>query len=430
MPLSWTAKNNAEAVGGGPRPYLVKSAVATWVADENGVTRPLPATTVIPTSLQMARIRSGEANPKGEMSSAWPRPAQYVRANPALLITVAAALVALAGWLLVRKSPRAAMPVVLLIGAIVVLAARDRIRPQAGVYRVEIETPRTPGIVDVVQISRSWGPSPIPAEAADPETMRTSVTGGAGDVEDAEIRTSGTAMAMGVMRRKDDWHAVTRWSARRTLGGAPAIRIRSRDGKVLVVDYESSFPISSVDAVWLCGAELCRGDTAVPWGTSGRATIRDGRRSWSPTEWWAIREVTMPDPMDIRPFSTHITLLQKTRWNTRMVVWRERAEQRRSDSFLIPGRNAFALPPEISPAATALVSIRTSTRSPQVNLTWATGSATLAATGREGLFTGTRSYGVPPEILRQIVAGGGIVQVDVPSDEPVFATIEIWEKKP
>ncbi|HUP49788.1 MAG TPA: hypothetical protein VNA04_13460 [Thermoanaerobaculia bacterium] len=427
-PFSWTPKKNADAVGGGSLPYLARSSVGAWAADENGVSRPLPAAMVIPMSLQLARTRSGEFHPKEEISRAWPRPAQLLRANPAMLITVTAALLAMAGWLLLRKRPRAAMPLVLLIGAVVILAARDRIRPQAGVYRVEIEMPRSPGIVDVVQITRSWGPSPIPAEAADPETIRTSVTGAAGDVEDAEIRTSSTPMGLGVMRRKDDWHAVTRWSRRRTLGDAPSIRIASAEGKVLVVDYESSFPISSIDAVWLCGAELCRGDTAVPWGTSGRATIRDGRTTWSLSESWPIREVTMPHPMDTRPNSTHITLVQKTRWSTRMVVWRERAEQRPTGSFLIPGRAAFALPPEISPDASATVFITRRTASPELRLIWATGSTMLGPTSREEGPFGRRSYRVPPDVLRQIVAGGGIVHVDVPSGEPVLTTIEIWEK--
>jgi hypothetical protein len=395
--------------------------------------------------MQVAKNRSSTFDPNLRIAVAWPRPAEFLRVHPALLLTLAATLISLAGWLILRRRPRAAMTVALLISAIFVLAARERVRPPSGVYRYEIETPLSPGVVGSLHLSRSYGPSPLPAEDRDSETMRTSVTGASGFYGDAEVRTSSTPVSMGVMRRRDDWVALTRWSRRRELGDAPSIRIRSRDAKQLVLDYVSPFSINYLGAEWLCGETLCWGETAVSPGTQGRATIRSAHKSWPEYEkftWNKIPEIGFTHHAS----TTRVSLVQKTSTHARIFEWLEPVGNWQSASFLITDREmllngsgsfAFALPHEVSPTATALISVKTNTPSSRVNLAWATGSTTLAPTGRDGLLMATRSYFVPPPALREILANRGIVHVTVSSDERLTlinpfdaVSIEIWEKKP
>jgi hypothetical protein len=311
-------------------------------------------------------------------------------------------------------------------------------------YRYEIEKPLSPGVVGSLHLSLAYGPSPVPAEDRDSEKMRTSVTGGSESYEDAEVRTSNTPVSMGVMSRRQDWDTVTRWSSRRELGDAPSIRIRSREGKRLVLDYESTLPINYVHAEWLCGENLCWGETAVRPGTQGSATIKNGHKTWPEYEPFASK---IAERILTRPASTtRVSLVQKTRTNARIFEWLEPVGNWQSASFLITDREmllngsgsfAFALPHEVSPTATALISVKTNTPSSRVNLAWATGSTTLAPTGRDGLLMATRSYFVPPPALREILANRGIVHVTVSSDERLTlinpfdaVSIEIWEKKP
>jgi len=440
-PLSWVVKSGTYGVGNGALSYMVRSAVATWVADESGVSRPLPATMAIPIALWIAENRSSSFDPNFHIEVAWPRPAQFLRVHQAAVLALAATLISVAGWLTLRRRPRAAITVGLLISAMFLLAARDRIRPRSGRYDVDVDTSLSPSIVDRVHLSRSHGPSPLPEEGGDAETMRTSITTASEEWGDAEVRTSSTPVSMGLLSRRRDWDAVTRSTRRHELGDGPEIRIRSREAENLVLDYKSTLAVNFVWAEWLCGEKLCWGETAVRPGTHGGATIRNRHLTWPEPERFArsARETTPAS----RASRTRVTLIQKRRVNTRIFDWLEPAGNWQSGSFLILDREmvrngsgsfAFALPQEVSPTATALISVK-NRPSARVNLVWATGSTTLVPTGREGLPFASRSYLVPPAALPEILANGGIVNVTISSDEHAgsdidTASIEIWEKKP
>ncbi len=440
VPVSWAVSSGATGIGNGPLPYMVRSAVASWVVDENGVSRPLPATAARPMSLQLATNRSSELDPNVPVAVAWPRPAQLLRVYPAPVLLLGAAVLCLAGWLVARKRPRAALIVALMLSAMFVLAARERIRPPSGVYRFEVETTLSPGVIRTLELTRTYGASPLPAGGHDAETMRTSVTGALEILGDAEIRTSNTPVAMGVMRRNNDWDAITRWSRRDGLGKGPSVRIRSREGKTLVLDYQSASPVNYVHAEWLCGDTFCSGATAVRPGTRGSATINNALTTWREPELFT-RKYT--PGISRTPATMRVSLVQKTRNDTRILEWLEPAGLSDSGSFLMTDRKmtmnewnsfTFALPRGVSPAATALVSAGALEPAPTVRVTWASGSSALAPTG---VRIGTRSYALSPAALRDILASGSIVEVSVSRDERTRsinpfdqASIEIWEKKP
>jgi hypothetical protein len=173
----------------------------------------------------------------------------------------------------------------------------------------------------------------------------------------------------------------------------------------------------------------------VRWSTRGTVTIRNAQREWPEVEGFASE---IAEPMfSGRIRTANVSLVQKTRTQTRVMHWIEPAGGARLDGILIPASEYppnrsgfFALPIDVSPNATALVSVNAPSQSPQVHLVWATGSTALVPTGREGLRIFTRAYAVPPEVLREIVATGGIVQVTIAPDENARVSIEIREKKP
>src|SRR5205823_6268335 len=78
------------------------------------------------------------------------------------------------------------------------------------------------------------------------ERMRTSVTGANDIWQRYELRSSDTPMLMGVMQRSEDWNAITRWSQRRQISDGARVRVRNRDGKTLVLDFDSPFPVNYV----------------------------------------------------------------------------------------------------------------------------------------------------------------------------------------
>lgn len=441
VPRSWRVRAGANAAGRGPLPYLVRSPAVTWFADERGIEAALPATEAIPLALEEARARELRFDPEARIGPAWPRPSQVLRVHSSLLLVAAAALLGLGGWLVFRRNPRAGAAAALLVAAILIVGSRERVRPSSGTYRYEIDHPLTRGIRQSMQLTRSWGPSPLAEERRDRESMRTSVTGVAADLQDAEVRATGTPVSMGMMKRlTGDWHAVTRWSVHRGPGEPPRVSIAGRNGNALTVEYESVEPVDVVQASWMCGTEFCRGGASVPRGRRGRATIRDGRHVWEEGEpfiWYV--------PMAPRATSeVHVSLVSKSRTRTRVQEWVAPLSGPVGPSFMITDRlwpraggcsYAFALPTRVSPEAEALVSVKA--RDPRVELVWKGGTTALQPTGRPGVAFASRSWSVPPEVLRGIVAGGGIMRVDVLAGKGPegletrdTVSIEIREKKP
>ncbi len=435
-PVSWIAKNGARFVGSRRSPYIVQSAAATWAADEIGVSLPLPAMTAIPIRLRIAEQHSSAYDPNADVRTAWPRPAQLLRMFPASALSIAAVIMSLSAWMAMRKRMRVAAMIALLLLAVFTLAARNSIRPPAGTYDVDIRTPVSPGIMRSVHARRVYGPTPIREETGDAERIRTSITGGTADwSEDAEVRTTKTAVAMGLMRSRRDWDALTRWSVRRELGEPPMIRIRSHDAKKLVVEFDSPMPVGYIHATWTHGAAMYFGGAAVPEQRSGTVTIVHGsdlQQESEPSVWYIPGRPA-------RWYGSVVELRQKNRTSSRWLYWFEPIADEKS--FMI-GSSAnqesarsvswtFALPLQSTSAdATALVSVFNDSPSNQVKVSWANGTTAIQPTGRQGLMFAP-SYVVPPAVFREILAGGGIVKVTITGEQPTDprAWIEVWEKK-
>jgi hypothetical protein len=270
--------------------------------------------------------------------------------------------------------------------------------------------------------------------------MRTAITG-AGNPwwEDAEVRTSKTPMAMGLMmRRGGDWDAITRSSVRRELGEQPGIRIRSRDSKRIVIEFESPIPVGYLHANWTHGAAMYFGGTTVSERRSGTVTIEHGfdlQEESEPSVWDAPGGLPQWDA----PLLTMVALRQKSRTSSRWLYWFEPVGDEKSFMIGSGARRGsdrsvswtFALPPESTSAeATALVSVFNNAQSSQVHISWANGTTVIQPTGRNGLMFAP-TYVVPPAVFREILAGGGIVKVNITGEQPTDwrAWIEVWEKK-
>lgn len=432
-PVSWTTKNGTRFVGSARSPYMVQNAAAAWAADEVGIGQPLPAMTAIPIRLRIAEQRSSVFDPSAHVRTAWPRAAQLLRMFPAPALSIAAVIVSVGAWLAIRRRARAAAMTALLFLAVFVLAARDRVRPAAGVYDFNVRTPVSSGIIRSFHARRVYGPTPIPEATDDAERIRTSITGANDWFKAAEARTSTTAVAMGLMKSERDWDAITRWSVRHELGEPPAIRIRSRDAKKLVIEYESPIPVGSIHATWTEGAKIYFGSTALRKQRSGTVTIAHGSN---------VPDETEPSVSDTparqnfgRWYGSVVELRQTNRTSTRWLHWFEPTADEKS--FII-GSNAkqesgrpaswtFALPLQTTAAdATALVSVFSDSN--QVTISWANGTTAIQSTGGKGLRSAP-SYLIPPAVFREILAGGGIVKVTVDQPTDPRAWIEVWEKK-
>jgi len=308
-----------------------------------------------------------------------------------------------------------------------------------------MQTSVTPAIVDTTDVVREYGPAPLPQPRFDPERLRTSLTdtsiGTFGGLT-AEVRTSETASAMGIMQSQRDWDALTRLAKRREVGNAPEIRVRRSDDH-LVIDYASTFPIDNIWAEWMDGGKSRHGSISVPFGTRGTATIRDDYEIWPEHEPF-IWDVDMPPPQEnVRVL---VLLAQRSSSGRRAFLWSQTDDLRPffiRDREKVTGGSAsflFALPQNLPPAASALVAVPKNRASMHVTLHLASGDVALAPTGRNGVLFMSTAYAIPQDALRAIVAQGGVASVTMSTDEnathPAWrksmetAAIEIREQKP
>ena len=434
--LSWTVNEGTWAVGRGPLPYLVQNSVAAWSADEIGISQPLPATVPTPTRLREAVRRSSVYDPKAKAQTIWPGPVQLLRMFPAPALSIAALIVSLSAWMFTRKRIRAAVMIAMLLLTGFILAARDRIRPPAAGYDIDIRTPLSAGIIRHLHFRRTYGPAPIPAQSLDAQQWRTSMTGADDWYREAEIRTSDTPVGMGTIVGRRDWDAISRWSVRRETGRPPVIRIRKRDAKEIVFEYESPVPINYIYATWLAGSSFHAGGTPIRERRSGTVTIAQGSDVPEESEvWpWGIPGLTQREYSDVA-----VALAQKDRQGVQWLNWYERPAM--GKSFVVAAGATregdgsctwtFALPPETSPDASATVTVFDDSRSNPVSIEWAGGTSVLQPAAGPEIQFGSRSYSVPPAILQQILAGGGIVKVGLKGNQPTDprAWIAIREKK-
>ncbi|MDQ6800443.1 MAG: hypothetical protein M3041_06350 [Acidobacteriota bacterium] len=242
-PLSWIAREGSDKIGSNPNPYIVRTNAAAWGADAVAVTRPLPAVArVAPRSRRYVNFDELELE-----TGDWPEPTrkyllsivakhQFLSVYSSATVTVAAIVLAIVAWMLLRKTPRALVVVAIALTAIVVFAQRSRIRPSAAVRDYVIRAPIAVGIVDHVHVWRTYGATPFRETE---RTARTSITGDYGKREDAEVRTSETPASMGQLNHYRDWDAVSRWTYERELDPAERPRVTRAVATPSIADHHS-----------------------------------------------------------------------------------------------------------------------------------------------------------------------------------------------
>jgi len=336
-PLSWIAKDGADKIGSDQNPYIVRTNAATWTADEVAVARPLPVMT------RIAGRRSMSVGSLELESGNWPEETRrlflsrvakndFLGAYSSAIAAVAAVVVAIGGWILLRRTPRAVVAISVVLVAIVFFAERNRIRPPFAVHDYWVRAPVAPGIVDHYHVWRTYGPAPFAGTAQLP---RTSITGDYGKHESAEIRTSETPPAMGLLHHYTDWDAVSRWSYERKLSSSAFNKSSTITGAA--PDYHSPMWFWVVDPPARNGG-WSRLGTRARRGSDGRGTC------------------------------------------------------------------AFAIPKDARAA-----SVSTSFNSREAELAWANGRTKLALSKSDPYRFPTAA--IPPGVLREIMAHGGIVNV-------------------
>jgi hypothetical protein len=397
----------------------VRSAAATWCASDAGVAAALPVTRATSVGEQ-AGYEISFAHDKAKV---WPRPAQLLRRYAGIVTSLAAVVIALAGWILLRRRQRAGIAVAMLGFAVLAFGVRARIRPAAGSYVFSVQAPAAPGIADTLEVRRSWGPSPL-GEPFDAARMRTSITGADDRDQWLEVRTTDTPLAMGAYTL-NEWNAITRWTRRRELTAAGArIQIRSHDSQKLVLDFESPFAVNRVVARWLCGDYLCFGETAIGRSARGTVTVESRHHLWNEVEPFLV-DISVPRLTKSGGFrETDVVLIDRSASGNRQIEWLgPRVE--RPMTFAIKCRPSleadgstswtFALPAGSHAAADALLAADLSM--PELTLTSASGTVTLrrAANG---------AYPIPSNHL------GGVIKLSANRRTHSDALIQVRETKP
>jgi uncharacterized membrane protein len=417
---SWTAKPEADAIGSAAAPDIVRGAAATWSRGDAGLSAVLPATRVT-TIGELAGYEISFARYQGNV---WPSPAQLLRRYAGLVTSLAAVIVAVAGWILLRKRQRGAIAVAMLGFAVIAFGVRPRIRPAAGSYEFSVQVPVVDGIADTFEVRRTWGASPL-VEPVDAARTRTSVTGADDLWQRLEVRSSDTPLAMGAMTRQE-WNAVTRWTRRRELTTAGArIQIRSHDAQKVVIDFESPFAVNRVAARWRCGETLCFGEATMRRAARGTVTVESRHHLWNEVEPFLVG-ISAPHPSKSGGFrETDVVLIDRSASGNRQIEWlAPRVERPASFSIVCrPWPEAdgstswtFALP--AGPHAAADVRTWANVVIPQLTLTSASETVTLRRNA-DG------AYPIPSGFL-----GGGVLQLSAKTPITSEASIKVRETKP
>jgi hypothetical protein len=352
------------------------------------------------------------------------------------MLAAGALLVSVASWFVVRRKPRVAIAALLLAAGGLTLIARDRIRPAHESYEIDGRMIVAPRVVEHWREWRVYGAAPLPAAVIDPETARTSTFGMYEySAKRFELRSASTPASMGANYSRNDWDGVTRSTRRTEIDTVSRVTVHAREGRRLVVDFTSPFPVHEVAGDWLCGNEVCVGRTAVAGRMKGTVTLVHDPERCDDCE-----DLSMRWPAQASD-SSRVRLIGHRRGG---VAWLEAPIDDPLDSFGISSDYVerdgapwwiFALPAgRIRPGAVARVSLPVGWGSKSPTLVTAKRSVLLAP-GGEGAQHFTRAWDIPDDVLREIIVEGGIVKVTMPEvpKNRLFnstASIEIWEKKP
>ena len=428
----------ASIIGNVEAPFVVSTTMRTaaWVAVEGALDRPLPAFEV--TSL----ARDRHASP----SIARPSLQQLVRNHVAMIATILVAVLTILLWLQSRRTPRWIVMALALIVTMIVVAADQRIRPMPDTHEVEIITPLGPGMVDHYRATYVGGRRPLDEAVRPKELARTSINGMDDIYRTAEVRRANTPAGAGSLYGSGDYEAVLRWTSRREVGTAPAVRVRSCDAEKLTLEYESPEPVNEIVASWSVDGKRHSGGIVVDGEKRGTATIRSGVAPWPETSWFSgmfFRGYTLAMGERLTK-GIEVSLVHRTRRATKQVRWSQPLVRTNgTEPLKIDGTLRAASPDTLSglfvlpaanriPRGPALVAIPTRVSVASITLRWPSGNGATSETSADASSLGARGYEIPVAILHRIVESGGVFEVAVQGRTTVpaesNATIELWEK--
>ena len=453
VPMTWRAKQGASWAGSPALPYIVSNQVAAWVADGTALDVALPAMTVNP--IHQDRGWRSHHQPTPKLTT-------FVRSFLPAVAALFAALLSIAFWVVMRKSPRPAVAVAAAIASALILLGRDQIRPSGsrsvprreqrppaaseGIYTYESFAPRAPGVTEHVSREQAYGASPLPEKPASLDVMRNSITQGNQRLGDVEVRSATTAPGWGALvSRRGPWETARRYSRRSELGESPVVRVQSRDDQKLVIDYESPIAVDRVFAEWASGDIHHFGEVAAPGGSRGRVTIEDGMMlgSASHSAW----SYGSPPPQGLAGCSVRVSLMWETRSDAQTLQWVEPfpPSAGKPTSFSIRATpeaeeagtmsRLFALPVALIPTgAGAVIGVSKPLSASEVTVSSAAGSMRLPpAVNQLNAFEDV--FVIPAERFGELIRQGGILKVTLKrtganTDRFGNIWIKVLEKKP
>jgi hypothetical protein len=427
VPVSWQADPETRIVGPGQSPYLVANKLSVYAAEERALARPIPGTTPQPVW----------RHPDQVPQTLRPTPPEIVREYLPAAVFVLVLLLSLGGWLVVRRTPRLALLGLMVAASAVILAMRGRIRPIHGLYVTERTEPVAPGVVRRFRTTIESGETPI-AELPLQYDPHTTIGQRSWGRETLEVVTAQTAPAQGTLYSNGAWDAAMRRTSRQELAAAPSIRIRSRDAKKLVLDYQSPIAVDYLFAGWSVDGRLYQGQVPLDGAKSGSATVESSHTlRIEPDDGDSlIVPAGLPSAPDVV-----VSLVDNDRQGTHVVAWAHPIADRELGRFrigaqLVPQPDGtlsclFALPPGVTTATAnigALVDQGLAAK--RVTLTGPSGSFTSSSVTGATLGYGTE---FASGALKQIAPEGGIIQLIVELDGPApsrhTAYIDVSEKK-
>ncbi|HUP61044.1 MAG TPA: hypothetical protein VNA69_11555 [Thermoanaerobaculia bacterium] len=424
--MSWRAKSGADVLGAQTSPYFVANSIATFAAEERALQDPLP-------SFEVVIPRKSEAESHMQL----PTMAEILRDYRPALALVLFAMLSIAAWLVIRRSPRLTILGICVAVTLLAIGWRDAIRPAAEQHTYERVTMVAPGVIDILTTRHDSGHSPrtiAPAEiaAARMDHVIRGAVERAGD--DVEVRAPRTPAGFGELHRPGrPWVATWRVTKRRELGTPATIRVRARDAKRLVVEYDSATPVNYIAAAWLADGIRYYGETHVR-SRRGVATVAALQQTGAGLFFWARMHQIWD--LDTTPRQSPIALLHVERHRTVMVRHiDELAPSRARYSIITPlrpnqqGRLSalLVLPAPAADGATVQLSIpggpaqlNSGREAPAITISGRGGIARLQPSAQA-------PYGAElsaSEALR-IAPEGGLVKVDVETSSPEAAPVSV-----
>lgn len=417
VPLTWRARPGGRFLGSASLPYLVVNDVATFAVNEDALRIPLPA---------FAYQAQGDYVDPLTSRKGFMRPVEILREYRALLLFVLVVLSSVAGWLVMRRAARTlivAAPALLLL-SLLVIGAREWIRPREGIHVYSSLTLAAPGVVDIRTTRRDYGMAPRAVPEAELAAYAGHVTRRIG-WHSAEVRSSDTPPGLGTLVG-GQWRSSERSSIRRELATPASIRTVAHTSEEYVVDFESDRPVNYVAAQWTWKGTRREGVTRVGSRSRGRVVVRD-RHDVRPSLWWwtwMSQEVpASATPKDSMSGTPRVTLFTMKRDEATIIRYTDSSTAVTGPPYQIAadlhpdlGRArsvAMVLPgPSPERARVRLILSRISPSSlRQIDAITLEGPAGSAAVDRSTMRMGRGLAEISAKELRRIAPSGGVVKL-------------------